>query len=412
MPNKRHIVRHSLKATIEKAESGEIVFIASDETLDRQGEVVKADEWDLTQFLKSPRLLVDHDYRVEAIVGIAKKVWQEGKTLKFVPTFHEITEKAVMVKRMIDEGVLDTVSVGFCRRMVNGKGVNELMEISFVAVPANANARLLAVKAVDAEAIGKIKTFIKEAEIEEGGEFVDHVLTEEDLANNPGLAEEGLKVGDVIGIPSEAEAIIQSDEVVDEEIAEVIEEAAPVETVEAVETEAKGMTEDVIAEAQDRQMHKYPLIEAVFAEVYKFLDAYYLDTVEADQGGDLVIELCERLKNVTVGTEIKLDEKGMVLSAVLKGLIEQKEGRTLSNKNRDTIVTAIDAMKSGIGALESLLESTDEKSAKSEVETKVEAPAEDQKSAMTLEAEDYLAFKRLLRTVNTVTANALRDMKR
>lgn len=411
MPNKRHIVRHSLKATIEKAESGEIVFIASDETLDRQGEVVKADEWDLTQFLKSPRLLVDHDYRVEAIVGIAKKVWQEGKTLKFVPTFHEITEKAVMVKRMIDEGVLDTVSVGFCRRMVNGKGVNELMEISFVAVPANANARLLAVKAVDAEAIGKIKTFIKEAEIEEGGEFVDHILTEEDLANNPELAAEGLNVGDVIGIPAEAEAIIQG-----EETAEVVEEAAPVEAVEAVEaveTEAKGMTEDVIAEAQDRQMDKYPLIEAVFAEVYKFLDAYYLDTVEADKGGDLILELCERLKNVTVGTEIKLDEKGMVLSAVLKGLIEQKEGRILSNKNRDTIVTAIDAMKSGIGALESLLESTsDEKSAKSEVETKVEAPAEDQKSAMTLEAEDYLAFKRLLRTVNTVTANALRDMKR
>lgn len=409
MPNKRHIVRHALKATIEKAENGELVFIASDETLDRQGEVVKASEWDLTQFEKSPRLLVDHDYRVQSIVGVAKKVWQEGNILKFVPTFHEITEQAVMVKQMIEQGVLDTVSVGFCRRMSNGKGVNELMEISFVAVPANPNARLLAAKSVDAEAIGKIKTFIKEAEIEEGGEFVDHILTEEDLINNPELAEDGLKVGDTIGIPSEAEAIIQGEEA---PAGEAVEEAPATEEKATVEIEKKDVTEDIIVEAKDRMMAKYSLIDAVFAEVYKFLDAFYLDTVNPEQGPELVAELCERLKNVTVGTETKVDEKGAVLSAVLKGLIEQKEGRTLSGKNRDTIVTAIDAMKSGIGALESLLDSTDEKSAESEVETKVEAPAEDQKSAMTLEAEDYLAFKRLLRTVNTVTANALRDLKR
>lgn len=404
MPNKRHIVRHSLKATIEKAESGEIVFIASDETLDRQGEVVKADEWDLTQFAKSPRLLVDHDYRVEAIVGIAKKVWQEGKTLKFVPTFHEITEKAVMVKRMIDEGVLDTVSVGFCRRMVNGKGVNELMEISFVAVPANANARLLAVKAVDAEAIGKIKNFIKEAEIEEGGEFVDHILTDEDLANNPGLAEEGLKVGDVIGIPAEAEAIIQGEEA-EEEAAEVVEEAtpveaAPVETVETVETaEAveKGMTEDIIASAQDNAMAKYPLIEAVFSEVYKFLDAYYLDTVEADQGGDLVIELCERLKGMTIGTEAKIDEKSAIITAVFKGVIEQKEGRVLSGKNRDTIKAAVEA-------LNALLDATDKQGAED-----TEAKAEVNKSFVTVDAQEYFALKGLLKKVATVTGEVLRD---
>lgn len=403
MPNKRHIVRHSLKATIEKAESGEIVFIASDETLDRQGEVVKADEWDLTQFLKSPRLLVDHDYRVESIVGIAKKVWQEGKTLKFVPTFHEITEKAVMVKRMIDEGMLDTVSVGFCRRMVNGKGVNELMEISLVAVPANANARLLAVKAVDAEAIGKIKTFIKEAEIEEGGEFVDHILTDEDLANNPELAAEGLKVGDVIGIPAEAEAIIQGEEA-EEEAAEVVEEATPVEaeaipveTAETAEAVEKGMTEDVIAEAQDNAMNKYPLIEAVFSEVYKFLDAYYLDSVEADKGVELLNELCDRLKSMTIGTEAKIDEKSAIITAVFKGVIEQKEGRVLSGKNRDTIKAAVEA-------LNALLDATDKQGAED-----TEAKAEVNKSFVTVDAQEYFALKGLLKKVATVTGEVLRD---
>lgn len=408
--SKRHIIRRSIKATITKDEAGQFVFVASDETLDRQGEVVKADEWDLTQFTKSPRLLVDHDYRVQSIVGLASKIWLEGKTLKFIPQFHEITELAVMTKKMIEEGMLDTVSVGFCRRMSNGKGINELMEISFVAVPANANARLLAAKSIGDDDAGKIKEFIKGGAegAEEGEDFVDHVLTEEDLANNPDLIEEGLKVGDVVGLPAEAEAIIQAgvEEEGDEE--ETVEEAKTEEVAEAkpegeekavIEVEKKDVTEDMLEEATTLYMQKWPLLDAVWCEVWKFAGAYTLDTVKLEDGPMLIEELGKRLTTIVTTSEKAdtSDKNTESMLGIMKGLIEQKEGRVLSGKNRDTIKAAVEA-------LNALLDATDKQG-----EEDAEAKAKADKSFVTVDAQEYFALKGLLKKVATVTGEVLRD---
>jgi HK97 family phage prohead protease len=155
---------------IMKREGDKIVFIASDETLDRQGEVVSFDSWDLTNFKKNPVLLVDHDYKVENIVGTARNLKKDGglRALTFEPKFHEITPLSQYVKQMVDEGSLSKVSVGFMSRgpmKDGGITINELLEISFVAVPANPNAGMM----LSADQLACVKSFVAESVEEKDG---------------------------------------------------------------------------------------------------------------------------------------------------------------------------------------------------------------------------------------------------
>lgn len=113
-----------------------IVFVATDETMDRHGEVIPMDSWDTENYERAPRLLVDHDHRVEKIVGKAENIKKTAKRMTFTPLFHGITEVSRETEAMVKQGFLDTVSVGF----IPHEKTNELVEISFVTVPANPNA--------------------------------------------------------------------------------------------------------------------------------------------------------------------------------------------------------------------------------------------------------------------------------
>jgi len=136
-----------LEVGIEKSGT-DITVVASDETLDRAGDVIKIESWDLQNFMKNPVLLVNHDYRVESIVGMARNLVldQATRKLTFTPEFHELTELSKQVKNLVGEGVLKTVSVGFIPHGPQKDGDierNELLEISWVAVPANPSAAVL-----------------------------------------------------------------------------------------------------------------------------------------------------------------------------------------------------------------------------------------------------------------------------
>lgn len=161
--------KNYISATLER-KGEKIEFIASDETLDRQGEVIPIDSWDLRNFKKNPVLLVNHDYKVQNIVGRAKniRIADNGsgtKVLMFEPTFHGLTQLARDVEQMVRESILNTVSVGFMRKMPDHDGdkqLNELMEISFVPVPANPSAeriKSLMNTEISAEEEAAIKAF-------------------------------------------------------------------------------------------------------------------------------------------------------------------------------------------------------------------------------------------------------------
>lgn len=157
-----------IKANLIKEADDMFTFVASDETVDRQGESLSMDSWDLRNFKKNPVLLINHDYKVENIVGSAKKIRVENGQLVFDAVFHEITSLAKEVKQMVKDGWLKTVSVGFMRKggeKGSDKIVNELFEVSFVPVPANPSAErikaLVADASKQADKNDEVKTWVE-----------------------------------------------------------------------------------------------------------------------------------------------------------------------------------------------------------------------------------------------------------
>lgn len=142
------------KATIEKTDKG-LVAVASTAVEDRHGEVVEVDGWDLKNFKKNPVLLWGHQHEIPAI-GVARNIRKDGEGKKarliFEPVFHEATEFARAIKAMVEDlGILNSFSVGFMPKDMDGNRYlnQELLEISLVNVPANPEARLLAVKGLE-----------------------------------------------------------------------------------------------------------------------------------------------------------------------------------------------------------------------------------------------------------------------
>lgn len=137
-----------LQAKVKIQKSGDVItVVASDETLDRHGEVLPIDQWDLSMFKQSPRMLVDHNHQVEKIVGKWVNPRIQGKELLLDAQFHDFTPLAKAVKQMVEEGYLNTVSVGFIPHgpeKDGGREVFELIETSWVTVPANPNAQVQA----------------------------------------------------------------------------------------------------------------------------------------------------------------------------------------------------------------------------------------------------------------------------
>lgn len=140
------------KAEIEATDKG-LLAVASTAVEDRHGEVVSVDGWDLKNFKKNPVLLWAHDHYSPAI-GVAKSIKVEGEGKKarliFEPVFHDATDQAKALKRMVEEGILNSFSVGFRPLEMDGNMYTsqELLEISLVNVPANPDARMMAYKSL------------------------------------------------------------------------------------------------------------------------------------------------------------------------------------------------------------------------------------------------------------------------
>lgn len=150
---------------IKAAESDEkYVAVISGIKTDRYGDTIDPEGWDLKNFKKNPVLLWAHDHRIPT-VGNATKVWVEGKELmmefKFAPT-----PFAQELKMLVDEGFLKAFSVGFkaIDYKFNETGVDflkqELLECSFVNVPAYAEALMKGVQANPE----KYATFMRETD--------------------------------------------------------------------------------------------------------------------------------------------------------------------------------------------------------------------------------------------------------
>ena len=135
--------------------------IASDESEDSHGSVIKADGWDLKRHQRNPVLLWGHDsYEPENILGTAS-MRVEGKKLVADLTFlpEGVNPKADLVFKQIKARVLRGLSVGFRAVKYHFESnkesedllvfdEQELVELSVVAVPSNANTLIKQVRAM------------------------------------------------------------------------------------------------------------------------------------------------------------------------------------------------------------------------------------------------------------------------
>lgn len=176
------------QATIEKQSDGSFIAIASTNSVDRHGEVVDNNGWDLKAFKKNPVILWGHDHN-EPAIGVSKKTWVEGTgkkaKLMIQPLLHDVTEKAKAVKALVDMGIIKTLSVGF-KPLESPDGItftkNELLEVSMVNVPANADAMAMAYKGL--KKAGFDEEVIKDVVSTDSIEVLDKLIALEETVSN------------------------------------------------------------------------------------------------------------------------------------------------------------------------------------------------------------------------------------
>jgi len=177
MSDKLHV-----KAEIKKREK-KIVAVASEEVEDREGEVLSIDGWDLKNFKKNPILLWYHNLRPERSLPIGKakniKIQKVGqrKKLTFEPVFETITEFGRTIKKFVEDGLLNSFSVGFqpIEKEGNKYLSQELLEISLVPVAALPSAQIIERMKIDknvAKALTGDKKAIK-AILKDGDKEID-----------------------------------------------------------------------------------------------------------------------------------------------------------------------------------------------------------------------------------------------
>lgn len=149
----------------EKVDKRVLRFIGSDESIDRDGDQIMVDNWDLADYKNNPVVLFGHRYSEEPVAR-TKRVWvnKAEKRLMFDIEFpdSDISSKGDSLYKLYKSGFMKATSVGFLPDFKkveypenkSGKGPyriykgQKLLEISLVSVGSNSRA-LLTSKSMD-----------------------------------------------------------------------------------------------------------------------------------------------------------------------------------------------------------------------------------------------------------------------
>lgn len=124
------------KAASDEA-SGTFEVVITTENLDRYNEVIKLDGWETENYMMNPVVLWGHDHRqlpIGICTGLRKAEGKMIATGKFA--MHEFAQE---IRQLHDLGIVRATSVGFIEKEREGNLITkaELIEFSFVSVPAN-----------------------------------------------------------------------------------------------------------------------------------------------------------------------------------------------------------------------------------------------------------------------------------
>ncbi len=200
-----------------------LLLIGSTETPDRDDDIVLSDGWDLKNYMKNPVVLWAHDYSIPP-VGKTLSVYvdQRSKQLCFKVYFPSVDELSTpgqppsehalfvdTVYNMYKCGLLNATSVGFIGKVANARddqnekplysrgmkfSGQELLELSCVPVPANADAIVQArgMKGLTSKGIDLVASYLEKQLIDksvetEGEEDMAEKLTEEEVVKLKGF---------------------------------------------------------------------------------------------------------------------------------------------------------------------------------------------------------------------------------
>lgn len=159
-------MKQSFVAEIKEVEDRTFEVVASTEGTDRDGEVLIQAGLDMKNYLLNPVILFGHDYH-SLPIGKATAIEQrDGKTIiRGVFASKEANPLAEQVFQLYKEGILKAVSVGFIAKRYDGMKIteSELLELSFVPVPANPEA--LSVRNFAKELVGMAKQYKMNGEL-------------------------------------------------------------------------------------------------------------------------------------------------------------------------------------------------------------------------------------------------------
>lgn len=129
---------------VKSGNIGTFKVVASTSSRDRHGESILQNGWKLENYLKNPVILADHNWSIEKIVGRATNISFEGEQMIIEGEFADTT-LGREVKYLYEAGFLKAVSVGLIPRTYDAQDPSiitsaELLELSFVTIPANPEA--------------------------------------------------------------------------------------------------------------------------------------------------------------------------------------------------------------------------------------------------------------------------------
>jgi len=156
------MLRKQIESPVEKIKNNDqriYRFVASDERVDRMGDIIEVDGWETADWEKNPVILWGHDSRAPPIgrgVGIRKLGRPKQLLIDVLFASKEVHELAGTVEGLVDTGFIKATSVGFLPKKSEPLDdeddswfaprrykEQELLELSIVSIPANPRALIV-----------------------------------------------------------------------------------------------------------------------------------------------------------------------------------------------------------------------------------------------------------------------------
>jgi HK97 family phage prohead protease len=143
-------IRKVFTTTVKALEGRVLEFIGTTEGVDRDGEIIKSEAWQLEKYLANPVVQWAHDYS-QPPIGKTISIRRDGTNTIFGIEFADY-EFADTIFKLCKGGFLNATSVGFIpiEYVPGQKGTGktytkvELLELSIVPVPSNPEALITA----------------------------------------------------------------------------------------------------------------------------------------------------------------------------------------------------------------------------------------------------------------------------